>query len=292
MGSRSTAASEPRAAAATRAQRGRPGWSGTGADRHGGLRRELHRPGAALPPTRPRVRVPELVVGILLVAGCALGVLVWHISATTTREALVLARPVGRGQLLTAADFAPAPVAGSGVVLVPYADRTRFEGRFAATDLAAGTPLADSLALAATPLPAGEALIGRRLAPGLFPSGLAAGDAVVVVLVGEQPVVIAGTGRAPAAASDSAAPTANVGVPALGGPAGEEALAVPPGGFGTGAVPGAAPEAKPAFVEAATVESVSPAATSEAVDVTLRAAADVAARIAAADDVRLVQVGG
>ncbi len=205
---------------------------------------------ASLPPTATKVRVPELLVGILLVAGCALAVLVWHQSSVSTRQALVLAHPVSRGQLLTEADFAAADVSATGMVLVAYDDRARMVGRIAATDLAAATPLTDSVALVSTPLPAGEALVGRRLEPGEYPSGLTVGDQVDVVIVGDQPM-IAGEGEAPAAGTD-------------------------PSSTGTALL--------------AVVEAIETSTTSDDIVVDLRLAESVAGRIAAAPSVKLVRV--
>lgn len=138
----------------------------------------------ALPGTT-RLRLSEIAIGVLLVAGAALGVVLWHTSSTSTRPALVLARGVERGHVFVAADFASAQAAAHGMVLLPYSARDSMVGRIAATDLAAATPVTDSVAVETVPIAPGEAVVARRLDAGEFPAGLAPGSTVEVLLVVE-----------------------------------------------------------------------------------------------------------
>ena len=55
------------------------------------------------PPGR-RVRVPELAVGVLVMAVFALGAVLWHLSAVEKVPALVLGSSVERGEVIDAND--------------------------------------------------------------------------------------------------------------------------------------------------------------------------------------------
>jgi hypothetical protein len=133
------------------------------------------------------------MVGLLVVAGSALGIALWHTSSTATRQALVVAGDVDRGHVFTDADFAPASVSAEGMRLVAFADRGRMIGRIAATALSAATPITDSVALEQPPLAEGEGLVGRKLEAGEYPVGLPVGSTVQIVLVVEQASVTEGT---------------------------------------------------------------------------------------------------
>lgn len=219
--------------------------SGSRNGRSGATLPDRARPGA-LAGRSPGVRVPELVVGVMVVAGCALAALLWHTSVTATRQAVVLATAVERGHVFEEADFAPADVAATGMRLIPFAERDSLVGRLAATDLDAATPLNDSVAVPAIPLSDGDALVGRRLEAGDYPAGLAA-EATVQVLLLADPVV--------AVDADPAGRSVTL-----------EGTAV--------------------------VDTVVPLLNAaDAVVVTLRLPDGLAAQVAAADSVRLVQVG-
>ena len=204
----------------------------------------------------PRFRLPEVIVGVLLVAGSALGGLVWHRSSSATTPALVLAHAVERGHVFSAADFAAAEVHSSGVRLIRFDARSTFVGRIAAIDLNTAAPLTEDVALATLPIAPGQALVGRLLKSGEYPSSLATGSTVRVVLVESDLVAVAP--EAAASADGSAASTST-----------SAALIV------------------------ATVEDVrADDAGANATMVTLRVGDGDADRVADAAGVRLVQVGG
>ena len=215
---------------------------------------------------RPSVRVPELMVGILLVAGCALAAVVWQRSASTTQQALVFARDVRRGEVLVAQDFRAADMRATGARLLPYTDSTRLVGRVVAADVSAFTPVTDDLAVEAIPLGRDESLVGRRLELGEFPLGLRSGDRVTVVVVEDDPL----------GASIATAAGALV-------PEGEPA--------GTGEPEAGAVAADSGVELTAIIETISSIDGGPGdVVVTLRVASPVAEQIAAAGEVRLAQV--
>lgn len=245
-----------RLAAMPRAERSGEGAPATFAQAPAPARR---RSGRALAPARPTMRVPELMLGVLLVAGCALGAVLWQQSSSTTRQALVLAHDVRRGDLLGPTDFTAADVRATGARFLPFEDAERLAGRVAAADLSALTPLTDDLAVETIPLGADESLVGRRLELGQFPSGLKAGDHVVVVLVDSSAVL---------------------------GPTQGVAVASP---LDVGSVPAPSEEPRPALT--AVIESMAPVETGSGdVVATLRVSSAYAERIAASSEVRLAQV--
>jgi hypothetical protein len=141
--------------------------------------------------------MPELVLGVLLVAGCALAAVLWQQSSGATRPALVLAHDVRRGDVLELQDFTSAEVRATGAHLLPYTDAERLVGRVVAANLSAFTPITDDLAVETIPLGADESLVGRRLELGQFPEGLQSGDAVTVVLLEADPLTTTGDVDAP-----------------------------------------------------------------------------------------------
>ena len=139
----------------------------------------------ALASSGRRVKGPEVIVGLLLTAGCALAAVLWADSRDSTRPALVLSHAVERGHVLTEDDFAAAPARATGMRLLAFDDRERMLGRIAVADLDAATPLSDSVAVALAPIGAGEALVGLPLESGRFPAGLRSGSSVDVVATGD-----------------------------------------------------------------------------------------------------------
>jgi Flp pilus assembly protein CpaB len=137
-------------------------------------------------PARRGVRVPELVLGVLLVFGFGLAAVVWHTSTTSRTDVLVLARDVRQGEVLAADDLrAVAMSADEGVRLVPFERREAYVGQVVRTDLAAGTPLARALVQDEPALADGEGLASVKLAAGDAPT-LAPGDTVDAVQVPQE----------------------------------------------------------------------------------------------------------
>jgi hypothetical protein len=132
---------------------------------------------------RRRSRVSEIVVGIVVVATCALGVVLWHSSSSKTVSALVLARPVRAGEAL-AADAVRAEEVhlGPGVGRVAATDVRTLVGKVASADLAAGTLVSSGLFAGRPPIPAGSSVVSAALVPGQFASfGLRPGQVVEAI---------------------------------------------------------------------------------------------------------------
>ncbi|MDT0307273.1 SAF domain-containing protein [Streptomyces sp. DSM 44917] len=138
--------------------------------------------GARLAGVARRRRVPHLLAGVLLVAGCtASGVLV--AAQLGQREAvLVLAEPVTVGQEISAGDVREVSMAvDPGVEVIGAGALEEVEGRTAAYSLPAGTVLTSEVLGEPRVPPAGQAVSAIPLARGQFPPGLQPGNTVRVV---------------------------------------------------------------------------------------------------------------
>jgi hypothetical protein len=160
-------------------------------------------------PAARRVRLPELLLGLVLVGVAALAA-VWLWSSATARTPIaVLRAPMSKGTVLTDADLRPAGVAlGEDVRAVAWADRAQLVGRIVVADLPADTVLVTALVADLPVLGPGEALVGLKLLPGAYPAGnLAAGDAVAVVTAADA---TGATGNGAAGASEAISTNATV----------------------------------------------------------------------------------
>jgi hypothetical protein len=129
-----------------------------------------------------RRQLPLVVVGVLLVLGCALAFADASLHLGSREEVLVLAQPVAAGQVLSAGDLRSARVStGSGLAVVPVAAERSVVGRRAAVALVAGALLTTSEVGAVPPVGAGFDEVAVGLKPGAYPPDVAPGDRVQVV---------------------------------------------------------------------------------------------------------------
>lgn len=128
--------------------------------------------------------MPEIVVGVLLVAGCALAALIMQRSDSATQTVVIAARPIPRGSVISAQDLAAGNMSGDTSALIVGDDAKSLLGQIATVDIGVGAPLTTSLVSAAKGLGPDEAISSVSLAPGRLPPDLAAGDTVRIVVVG------------------------------------------------------------------------------------------------------------
>jgi hypothetical protein len=141
------------------------------------------RPRAARGPGRHR-QLPLVVVGVLLVLGCALAFTDASLHLGSREEVLVVAQPVSAGQILAAGDLRPARVAtGSGLDVVLAGDESSVIGRRVAVPLVAGSLLTGTEVGNAPPVGSGSDVVAVGLKAGAYPPDLAPGDRVQVVPV-------------------------------------------------------------------------------------------------------------
>ena len=131
-----------------------------------------------------RRQLPLVVVGVLLVLGCALAFADASLHLGSREEVLVLAQPVAAGQVLLAGDLRSARVStGSGLAVVPVDQEEGVVGRRAAVALVAGALLTTSEVGAVPPVGAAFDEVAVGLKPGAYPPDVAPGDRVQVVPV-------------------------------------------------------------------------------------------------------------
>jgi hypothetical protein len=143
----------------------------------------------ATPPTAAvrRVRIPQLVVGVWLTAGTALGFVLFHAASIERTAVLALADDVDRGQVLAVEDLQVVHVGTDDALAFTPADRSELlVGRAAVVALPAGTLVTVEQLAAGRTLVPGAGVVGLALSPGEFPTPrLAIGDLVNVVEVSD-----------------------------------------------------------------------------------------------------------
>ena len=153
-----------------------------------------------------RRQLPLVVVGVLLVLGCALAFADASLHLGSREEVLVLAQPVAAGQVLSAGDLRSARVStGSSLAVVPVAAEQSVVGRRAAVALVAGALLTTSEVGAPPPVAAGFDEVAVGLKPGAYPPDVAPGDRVQVV-----PVASSSAGSSTAGATSGSPVAATV----------------------------------------------------------------------------------
>ena len=136
---------------------------------------------SALKSHRP-FRLPEVMLGVLLVAGCALAAVLWNQSNSATNTIVVAARQISRGTAIAADDLRGAEMAGATTAMIGGADANLLLGQVALVDIEPNAPFMQSLLSSAAPLAADEALTSMALAPGQLPPDLAPNDHVRIVV--------------------------------------------------------------------------------------------------------------
>ena len=118
---------------------------------------------------RRRARISEIAVGVVVVAVCGLGVVLWHSSTTDTEATLVLGRAVRAGEELRADALRVEQLhIGAVVGHVASIDSASVVGKVATADLPAGTLVSAGLFVGRPPVPAGVTVVAAALVPGQF----------------------------------------------------------------------------------------------------------------------------
>jgi hypothetical protein len=134
-----------------------------------------------------------VVIGVLLVLGCALAFTDASLHLGSREEVLVIAQPIAAGQVVTAADLRAARVStGSGLGVVLSDQEATVVGRRAAVPLMAGSLLTASEVGSPPPVSSVFDVVAVGLKVGAYPPDLAAGDRVQIVPV--APTNSGGTG--------------------------------------------------------------------------------------------------
>ncbi len=133
-------------------------------------------------------RLPDVLVGVAVVVGCALAAVVWSSSWAGGDAVLALANPIARGQVVTLEDLKSVEVSTQeDVALIPRTESGQVVGRRALAPLPAGALLSPSQFATTPPVEPGEAVVGLALSQGEYPiGGMAPGDVMSVVLTPGQ----------------------------------------------------------------------------------------------------------
>lgn len=128
-------------------------------------------------------RVPYLVLGVLLVGGCALGGVLVGTQLGHREAVLMLSRPVTVGQVLSAQDIQQVTIAADGGFdPIPAVDLSTVVGQPFAFNLPAGVLLSRTELGSPQVPPTGQGVTAMALKPGQFPPGLAPGTRVMVIV--------------------------------------------------------------------------------------------------------------
>jgi len=141
-------------------------------------------PSAVRPPAGRRDHRTLVLVASVALVGASIAAFASIYSAADHKvPAIVVARAVAQGQLLTSADLGQGDVAVSGgVAYVPVAEADLVSGKRAATAIPAGSLLTMGDLTGAPAIAAGDAVVGVALKDGAYPaSGLSPGDQVMVI---------------------------------------------------------------------------------------------------------------
>jgi Flp pilus assembly protein CpaB len=143
-----------------------------------------------------------VVVGVLLVLGCALAFTDASLHLGSREEVLVVAQPVAAGQVLSSTDLRAARVStGSGLDVVLSGQEATVVGRRAAVALVAGSLLTASEVGSSSPVGSGFDVVAVGLKAGAYPPELAPGDRVQII-----PVTSSTSGGTDAASATSGSP--------------------------------------------------------------------------------------
>jgi len=135
---------------------------------------------------RPRERqTPLVVLGVLLVAGCALAAVLFARSGQHTADVVVAAHDLQPGQPIGAGDVRITQVSTStDATFLSAAHLSQLIGQSPRGYVPAGTPLNPAMIQAGATLQPGEDVVGAVLPSGAIPvGGLQPGDTVEVLVV-------------------------------------------------------------------------------------------------------------
>lgn len=134
--------------------------------------------------TRRRTRIPELAIGVLLVAGSALVALAWQTVSDPAQSVVAVRSDIARGDIITADNLQAVEIATEDPVrFIAAADASTLVGRIAQVDLSSGTLLTGEMAADVAAVGEGQALVGLAFDWGAMPSTtLRSGSRVDVVL--------------------------------------------------------------------------------------------------------------
>ena len=138
------------------------------------------------PTDEKKRRVPEMALGLILVIGGAFGGLMMYRSGTESVTVVASAHALRRGHLISPSDLVATEIPGNAAhFFVRGTEAQSLVGKALAIDVDAKMPLSSLMVSANKPLEMTEALTSAAVEIGDFPSEIAPGDLVRVVLAPE-----------------------------------------------------------------------------------------------------------
>lgn len=141
---------------------------------------------------RRRRRVPDMAVGLALIAVGVIGSLLVYQSASETVQVVGVTRSLERGHAIEANDLKALYVSPeSAQHFVPGTDASELVGKILAVSVSGDSPLSKNMVSASLPLGDDEALTAAAIPLGNIPAQLAANDVVRLVLTPDATIASA-----------------------------------------------------------------------------------------------------
>ena len=132
---------------------------------------------------RKKKRVPDMAVGIALIALGVIGSMTVYRSASATVSVVGVVRDVDRGQVIEASDLQAIRISPeTAQYFVDASNAGSLLGKSLTVSVKGGTPLSESMVSSASPLGLDEALTSAAVPTGNIPANLAVNDKVRLVL--------------------------------------------------------------------------------------------------------------
>jgi len=132
---------------------------------------------------RKKKRVPDMAVGIALIAFGVIGSMAVYRSASATVSVVGVVRDVDRGQVIEASDLQAIRISPeTAQYFVDASNAGSLLGKSLTVSVKSGTPLSESMVSSASPLGLDEALTSAAVPTGNIPANLAVNDKVRLVL--------------------------------------------------------------------------------------------------------------
>ena len=131
-------------------------------------------------------RIPEMALGLVLVVGGALGALMMYRSGTDSVTVVSSAHKLHRGQVISTSDLVATEMPGGAAhFFVRGVEAKSLVGKTVVVDVGGHVPLSALMVTSNSPLATSEALTSAPVDVGNYPSEIAPGDRVRVVLAPE-----------------------------------------------------------------------------------------------------------
>jgi hypothetical protein len=132
---------------------------------------------------RKKKRVPDMAVGIALIAFGVIGSMAVYRSASATVAVVGVVRDLDRGRVIEASDLQAIRISpDSAQFFVDASNAGLLLGKSLTVAVTGGTPLSESMVSSASPLAFDEALTAAAVPTGNIPANLAVNDKVRLVL--------------------------------------------------------------------------------------------------------------